>query len=114
MNHPGQYPEMNDILLVTIVKDQLKDRNMRIRYKINGFYFAAVDQQKWTATAWCVNSENEMRFSGDRFLTFGEAENFCQSKNSTLWFPKSSDFLEDPDFRAKFDSRKRLRFYCNR
>ena len=87
-----QYPEMNNYLVVSIQSNQL-----------NVF---AVDALRVTAAAWCLNSENGMVISEDAFLTFEEAKVFCQSRNSTLWVPKSDAFLEDSKFFDEFESRK--------
>ena len=87
-----QYPEMNNYLVVSIQSNQL-----------NVF---AVDALRVTAAAWCLNNEIGMVISEDAFLTFEEAKIFCQSRNATLWVPKSEGFLGDPNFFDEFESRK--------
>ena len=86
-----QFPEMNCNLVVTIQN--------------NTFNFFVVDAKRVTAAAWCLQSKRKMILSEDGFLTFEEAQRFCQSRNATLWIPASKHFLKDPDFLADFESR---------
>ena len=99
-----KYPEMNNNLIAIIVQDQSKDRYIRDRNKFKGFHFTSIDTQKWTATAWCRNSENAIIFSNDTSLTFEKAFLFCLRRNATLWIPKPTDFLDESDFLARFES----------
>ena len=97
-----QYPEMNNYLVLSIQRNQL-----------NVF---AVDINRVTAAAWCLNNRNHMNhtdmiISDDAFLTYEEAKVFCQSRNSTLWIPKSNNFLDDPEFFIEYESRPVTRWH---
>ena len=95
---------MNNNLIAEIAKDQKKYRHTNDGYK--GLVFTAVDTRKWTATAWCHDNENTIIFSNDTSLTYEEAFLFCATRNSTLWIPKPSESIEEPDFWAKFESSR--------
>ena len=99
-----QYPEINNNLIAIIVQDQSKDRYIRDLNKFKGFHFTAIDTEKWTATAWCRNSENAIIFSNDTSLTLEEAFLFCLTRNATLWIPKPTDYLDGSDFITRFES----------
>ena len=93
----NQYPEMNNHLVISIQTNQL-----------NVF---AVDINRVTAAAWCLNNRNQMIISDDAFLTYEEAKVFCQSWYSTLWIPKSNNFLDDPEFFIEYESRQVTRWH---
>jgi len=97
---------MNNYLIAEIVKDQKKYRHTNNDYKFKGLVFTAADKKKWTATAWCHDNENAIIFSNDTSLTYEEAVLFCATRNSTLWIPKPSASIEEPDFWAKFESSR--------
>ena len=101
---------MNNNLIAEIVKDQKKYRHTNNGYKFKGLDFTAVDTQKWTAAAWCRDNESRIIFSNDTSLTYEEAILLCASRNSTLWIPKPSNSIEEPDFWAKFESSRGSRF----
>ena len=86
-----QYPIMNNNLVISIQRNQLN--------------IFAVDTNRMTAAAWCLNNGNQMVISDDAFLTFEGAKSFCQLRNATIWIPQSNEFLEDPDFFIEFESR---------